>query len=60
MKGRWRIVRLDADEPQHARDCLASHFGACSARRRRPSRTRPCGSRTRGRTRCMTGSRSMS
>jgi hypothetical protein len=24
--GRWRIVRLNADEPQHARDGLASHF----------------------------------
>lgn len=24
--GRWRIVRLDDDEPQHARDSLASHF----------------------------------
>ncbi|WBB91418.1 DUF5954 family protein [Verrucosispora sp. WMMC514] len=26
VDGRWRIVRLDADEPQHARDSLASHL----------------------------------
>jgi hypothetical protein len=26
VDGRWRILRLDADEPQHARDDLASYF----------------------------------
>ncbi|MDG4832896.1 DUF5954 family protein [Solwaraspora sp. WMMD1047] len=26
VAGRWRIGRLDADSPQHARDGLASHF----------------------------------
>ncbi|MFC6018906.1 DUF5954 family protein [Plantactinospora solaniradicis] len=26
VDGRWRILRLDADAPQHARDGLASHF----------------------------------
>ncbi|MFY1688321.1 DUF5954 family protein [Plantactinospora sp. WMMB782] len=26
VAGRWRIVRLTADAPQHARDGLASHF----------------------------------
>jgi hypothetical protein len=26
VDGRWRIIRLNADEPQHARDSLASHF----------------------------------
>ncbi|MFY1670403.1 DUF5954 family protein [Plantactinospora sp. WMMB334] len=26
VDGRWRILRLNADAPQHARDSLASHF----------------------------------
>lgn len=26
VDGRWRIIRLDVDAPQHARDGLASHF----------------------------------
>ncbi|MBF9133243.1 hypothetical protein I0C86_30405 [Plantactinospora sp. S1510] len=26
VDGRWRIIQLNADEPQHARDGLASHF----------------------------------